>query len=109
MRWAARVTLLAAVGALMVGCARPVRYPVTTTAQPFAALDGTEARNAPDVASRVTSDRIARAREEPQNWLTYYGTYDGQRYSALDQVNAANVKTLRLAWQFQAGVIGLVA
>lgn len=93
----------------IAGCSHPARYPVTTTAQPFSALDASESRNAPDVASRVTADRIARAREEPQNWLTYYGAYDGQRYSALDQVTTTNVKTLKLAWQFQAGVIGLVA
>jgi alcohol dehydrogenase (cytochrome c) len=64
---------------------------------------------APAVTATVTSDRIARARSEPQNWLTYYGTYDGQRYSTLDQINTSTVKDLKTAWVFQAGVIGLVA
>ncbi|MGH7447421.1 MAG: PQQ-binding-like beta-propeller repeat protein, partial [Longimicrobiales bacterium] len=41
--------------------------------------------------------------------LTYYGAYDGQRYSELDQVNTSNVSRLRPAWVFQQGVIGLVA
>ena len=33
-------------------------------------------------AQGVTFDRILNARKEPQNWLTYSGTVDGQRYSA---------------------------
>ncbi len=48
---------------------------------------------APDVAKGVNYDRILKAREaEPHNWLTYYGAYDGQRYSLLDQINTSNVK-----------------
>jgi alcohol dehydrogenase (cytochrome c) len=34
---------------------------------------------APPVAKGVTYERILKAREEPHNWLTYYGAYDGQR------------------------------
>ena len=43
----------------------------------------------------VTYERILNARDEPQNWLTYYGAYDGQRYSPLDQINKENVKRAR--------------
>jgi alcohol dehydrogenase (cytochrome c) len=32
------------------------------------------------------------------SWPTYSGDYTGQRYSQLDQINAANVKNLSLAW-----------
>jgi len=32
------------------------------------------------------------------NWPTYSGDYSGKRYSALTQVNRANVKNLTLAW-----------
>jgi alcohol dehydrogenase (cytochrome c) len=47
--------------------------------------------SAPAVAKGVNYDRILKAREaEPHNWLTYYGAYDGQRYSLLDQINASN-------------------
>ena len=46
---------------------------------------------------------------EPQNWLTYYGAYDGQRYSLLDQINTENVKRLGPAWIFQAGTTGQIA
>jgi len=64
---------------------------------------------APPVVERVTYERILDAREEPQNWLTYYGAYDGQRYSPLDQINTENVKRLVPAWVFQAGTTGLIA
>ena len=40
---------------------------------------------APPVVAGVNYERILNARDEPQNWLTYYGAYDGQRYSPLDQ------------------------
>ena len=50
--------------------------------------------SAPPVTDGVTYERILNARSEPQNWLTYYGAYDGQRYSPLDQINKENVKQL---------------
>jgi len=64
---------------------------------------------APPVTQNVTYERILNAREEPQNWLTYYGAYNGQRYSPLDQINTENVKRLLPAWVFQAGTTGLIA
>ena len=67
------------------------------------------AGNAPPVARDVTYERILRARSEPHNWLTYYGAYDGQRYSPLDQIDTESVKRLVPAWVFQAGTTGLIA
>jgi alcohol dehydrogenase (cytochrome c) len=64
---------------------------------------------APPVVRNVTYERILQARSEPQNWLTYYGAYDGQRYSSLDQINTENVKRLYPAWVFQAGSSGMHA
>jgi alcohol dehydrogenase (cytochrome c) len=64
---------------------------------------------APPVAANVTYERILQARSEPQNWLTYYGAYDGQRYSPLDQINTETVRHLRPAWVFQAGSSGMHA
>ncbi|AVH55385.1 MULTISPECIES: PQQ-dependent dehydrogenase, methanol/ethanol family [Streptomyces] len=64
---------------------------------------------APPVVAGVNYERILNAREEPQNWLTYYGAYNGQRYSPLDQVNTENVKRIGPAWVFQAGTTGLIA
>jgi alcohol dehydrogenase (cytochrome c) len=64
---------------------------------------------APPVTAQLNYERILNAREEPQNWLTYYGAYNGQRYSPLDQINTENVKRLLPAWVFQAGTTGLIA
>jgi alcohol dehydrogenase (cytochrome c) len=64
---------------------------------------------APPVVAEVTYERILNAREEPQNWLTYYGAYNGQRFSPLDQINTENVRRLVPAWVFQAGTSGLIA
>jgi alcohol dehydrogenase (cytochrome c) len=67
------------------------------------------AGTAPPVVQNVTYDRILQARSEPQNWLTYYGAYDGQRYSPLDQINTENVKRLTPVWVFQSGAAGIHA
>ena len=48
--------------------------------------------------AQVPYERIRDAAKEPQNWLTYSGAYNGQRYSTLNQINAANVKKLQVAW-----------
>jgi alcohol dehydrogenase (cytochrome c) len=94
---------------LAAACAHHPTYPLTEHGKLFTELDATEAHAAPAVAAGVDGNRIRAARREPQNWLTYYGAYDGQRYSALDQIDRGNVKSLRPAWVFQAGVIGLIA
>ncbi len=64
---------------------------------------------APPVVEDVTYERILDARSEPENWLTYYGAYNGQRYSPLDQINTENVKRIGPAWIFQAGTSGMIA
>jgi alcohol dehydrogenase (cytochrome c) len=101
---------LAAALVLAAGCSSQYpQYPITQRGVLFSQLDASMPHSAPDVASRVNGDRIRLAEQEPQNWLTYYGTYDGHRYSALDQIGTSNVNTLKMAWQFQYGLIGLVA
>ena len=57
------------------------------------------------VTSGVTFDRLLQAQKEPQNWLTYSGTYSGQRYSLLNQITPANAKDLELQWVFQANSV----
>jgi alcohol dehydrogenase (cytochrome c) len=52
--------------------------------------------------AQVTPERLLHANDEPQNWLTYSGSYASQRYSLLKQVDPANVKNLELKWVFQA-------
>ena len=86
----------------------PPEYPVRDQGRDLGSLSGA-AGGAPPVAASVTFDRLLEARSEPHNWLTYYGAYDGQRYSSLDQINTRNVKDLRPAWTFQFGQFGLHA
>ena len=57
---------------------------------------------AASLQAQVTFDRILRANQEPQNWLTYSGTVLGQRYSQLTQITPDNVRNLELQWVFQA-------
>jgi len=56
----------------------------------------------PFLSAQVSYERLLRAAEEPQNWLSYSGSYASQRYSLLRQINPANVKTLEQKWIFQA-------
>ena len=53
-------------------------------------------------AAQVSFDRLLQADEEPENWLTYSGSYKSQRHSQLDQITPANVTDLELRWVFQA-------
>ena len=48
----------------------------------------------------VTSDRLEKASAEPQNWFMYWGDYRSTHYSGLNQIDAANVGRLRVAWTF---------
>ena len=48
--------------------------------------------------AQVTFDRLLHADQEPQNWLTYGGTYASDRYSLLTEINRTNVKNLQLKW-----------
>ena len=52
--------------------------------------------------AQVTADRLRRASDEPENWLTYSGSYSSIRHSLLDQISPGNVENLKLAWVFQA-------
>jgi alcohol dehydrogenase (cytochrome c) len=57
----------------------------------------------PCFAAEVTSERLVKADNEPQNWLMNHRTYDGQRYSPLARINKANVKGLKLAYAVPLG------
>ena len=50
----------------------------------------------------VPFDRILRANQEPQNWLTYSGGFSSQRHSELTQITPQNAKDLTLKWVFQS-------
>ena len=54
------------------------------------------------IQAQVPYERILRSGQEPQNWLTYSGNYNGQRNNTLAQITPENVKNLELRWIFQA-------
>src|SRR5678815_4885693 len=55
---------------------------------------------------KLKFERLLNSNAEPQNWLTYSGSYASQRYSLLSQITPANVRDLELKWSFtsRAGV-----
>src|SRR5215813_7658744 len=53
------------------------------------------------LAAQVSNDRLLKTSQEPQNWLTYSGNYNGNRYSLLTQITPDNVKNLELQWVLQ--------
>lgn len=53
------------------------------------------------IAAPVDTARIEAGGAD--DWLTYHGSYKGYDYSALDQINAGNVKDLQVAWSHIPG------
>ncbi|MCW5626990.1 MAG: PQQ-binding-like beta-propeller repeat protein, partial [Burkholderiales bacterium] len=49
-------------------------------------------------AGAVDWDRLQSADKDPNNWLMYHGAFNSHHYSDLGQINAQNVKNLRVAW-----------
>ena len=54
------------------------------------------------LTAQVTPSRLEKAASEPQNWLTYNGSYASTHYSGLTQITPANVASLELKWVWQA-------
>ena len=48
---------------------------------------------------------LLKMQQNPNDWVMPNGNYSSTRYSALDQINASNVKDLRVAWTFSTGVL----
>src|SRR5262245_59410244 len=57
-------------------------------------------------AAQVTYERLMRAVQEPQNWLTYSGGYASHRYSPCARITPATVANLEQRWVLQATVVG---
>jgi len=49
----------------------------------------------------VSFQRLVNADDEPQNWLTYSGTFRSERFAALDQIDVDNVADLKVTWAYQ--------
>ena len=52
----------------------------------------------PALAADMTFERALNVAKEPQNWLLHHGNYQGHRFSPLKQINADNVKDLKVAF-----------
>jgi glucose dehydrogenase len=78
-----------------------IRNPRSATIRSMLAGLAIAALAAGSVHAQVSFDRILRASQEPQNWLTYSGSLFSQRYTLLTQITPANVKNLELQWVFQ--------
>ena len=71
--------------------------------------DGGQVASAPGTATvvaQVDTDRIKAAAEEPEMWLTYGGTYDEQRHSALGQINRDTLPELGVGWVYETAKPG---
>ena len=77
---------------------------VERTLLPLLALAGLIAST--ELHAQVTYDRILRADDEPENWLTYNGNYSSQRHSRLEQITRENVDDLELKWMLQNQAFG---
>lgn len=53
-----------------------------------------------DGFANVDDQRLLEAAAHPEEWVTYGGTYDEQRYSRLDKINKENVDQLGVAWTY---------
>ena len=51
-------------------------------------------------AGAVDGARIMAADREPGSWMSYGRTYDEQRFSPLQRINADNIGQLQLAWHY---------
>ncbi len=78
---------------------RPGAVAAAVGAGLFAAAAAMPALSAP----MTTSDQLLNAAENTADWLTTHRTYDGQRYSPLDQINKSNVADLKVAFTVALG------
>jgi PQQ-dependent dehydrogenase (methanol/ethanol family) len=63
----------------------------------------------PSADLNVSFERLKNASKEPQNWLTYWGDYQGTHYSGLNSITSDNVASLTSKWTFQYGAGGAEA
>src|SRR5712672_661349 len=51
------------------------------------------------------NDELIKLSQNPKEWVMPAGDYANQRYSKLNQITAANVGKLQVAWSFSTGVL----
>jgi alcohol dehydrogenase (cytochrome c) len=52
----------------------------------------------PRPSIQVSDERLQAAGSRTDEWLTYSGSYNGARYTTLDEITPANVSQLRVRW-----------
>ena len=57
----------------------------------------------PSVVS--ANDEVMALSQDANNWVMWGRTYDGSRYSPLNQINKENAGNLQVAWTFSTGVL----
>ena len=57
------------------------------------------------VSPAMANKDVIKQTANPDQWVLQTGDYANQRYSKLDQINAGNVKDLKVAWTFSTGVL----
>jgi len=72
---------------------------------PKAAGAPAAAKSPSKAAAQVDAARLTAAAKDGANWMSTGRTYDEQRHSPLDKINAGNVKQLGLAWHHDFDVI----
>lgn len=53
----------------------------------------------------TANDDLIKQMGDSSNWAIQTGDYANQRYSKLDEINAGNVGSLKVAWTFSTGVL----
>lgn len=51
------------------------------------------------------NSELEKLEKDPKQWVMQTGNYFNHRYSTLDQINASNVGSLKVAWTFSTGVL----
>jgi glucose dehydrogenase len=53
----------------------------------------------------TANDELNKMSQNPKDWVMPAGDYANTRYSKLNQITAANVGKLQVAWTFSTGVL----
>ncbi|SVD40397.1 uncharacterized protein METZ01_LOCUS393251, partial [marine metagenome] len=61
-----------------------------------------------ELTAQVPYQRLVDAQGDLANWLTYSGTYNGHRFSPLDEINNETVENLVPKWVYQVKNPGIV-
>lgn len=75
--------------------------PATLRAEPEETAGIFVSHEDPAHLTGVLPSRLLHPEKEPQNWLTFNGSYRSQHYTGLNQITPGNVGDLELKWVFQ--------